>query len=98
MPVSQDPVYSKFFRMLKLGVPKEQLQLKLKAEGLDPAIIDMDPMAPSPGGGSAPSQALVPVDQRAQAVMTTHRSIPIFPIEQCARPIFPMEQCALPTR
>ena len=53
-PLKDDPVYGKFFKMMKAGVPKPAVANKMVAEGLDPAILDMDPNKPAPakeGGG-----------------------------------------------
>ena len=38
--------------MLKVGVPKNGVKLKMKSEGLDPAILDMDPNAPAPAAAA----------------------------------------------
>jgi hypothetical protein len=35
--------YDKFFRMLKNGVPKEAIKMKMKMEQIDPDILDMKP-------------------------------------------------------
>jgi WASH complex subunit CCDC53 len=40
LPVSQDPLYSKYFKMLKLGVVKPQIAMKMQSDGLDPSIIE----------------------------------------------------------
>mmetsp|Transcript_6175 Transcript_6175/g.8693 ORF Transcript_6175/g.8693 Transcript_6175/m.8693 type:complete len:589 (-) Transcript_6175:260-2026(-) len=34
--------YAKFFTMLRMGIPKAAVQLKMTAEGLDPSILDED--------------------------------------------------------
>ena len=36
--------YDKFFRMLKNGVPKEAIKMKMKMEQIDPAILEMKPI------------------------------------------------------
>ena len=59
-------MYAQYFKMLRLGVPKPVLQMKMKAEGVDPSVIDMDPMAPSPNGGAADSTALISVDSDSE--------------------------------
>lgn len=38
-----DPEYDKYFKLLKLGMPLEQLQLRMKAEGKDPSALVDDP-------------------------------------------------------
>ncbi|XP_041354087.1 WASH complex subunit 3-like [Gigantopelta aegis] len=50
--VSQDPRYSKFFKMLQVGVPAMALRNKMLAEGLNPDLIDT-PDAPAPDGGDS---------------------------------------------
>jgi len=37
------PVYSKYFKMLKVGLPKEAVKAKMKLEGADPSVLDMNP-------------------------------------------------------
>ena len=41
--LKQDPKYEKYFRMLDKGLPKGAIRNALLRDGLDPAIIDMDP-------------------------------------------------------
>ncbi|XP_076077663.1 WASH complex subunit 3-like [Mytilus galloprovincialis] len=53
-PVSKDPRYMKFFKMLHFGVPPTAIKLKMRDEGLDPELLDT-PDAPAPVGG-APSE------------------------------------------
>lgn len=48
--VSEDPRYSKFFKMMKMGVPMGALRPKVLAEGLNPDYLDT-PDAPAPEGG-----------------------------------------------
>ncbi|ESO89342.1 hypothetical protein LOTGIDRAFT_183391 [Lottia gigantea] len=60
MTNSQDPRYSKFFKMLQVGVPVPAVKMKMSAEGFNPDIIDKpdDPVADSGGGKvSANNQA-----------------------------------------
>nr|CAD7590671.1 unnamed protein product [Timema genevievae] len=45
--ISQDPQYSRFFRMVAVGVPLQAVKQKMQVEGLDPGILD-DPDAPAP--------------------------------------------------
>ena len=49
--LKDDPQYAKYFKMLKMGLPKGAVVVKMSAEGLDPAVLDMDPEKPAPGGG-----------------------------------------------
>lgn len=48
-PLNEDPAYSKFFRMHGMGLPRERIEEKMREEGCDPAALDMDRFAPSPG-------------------------------------------------
>lgn len=52
--MSQDPLFSKYFKLLRLGAPVAQLKMRMQAEGVDPNVLDLDPMAPSPSGALAP--------------------------------------------
>ena len=37
------PKYSKYFKMLKVGLPRPQVEAKMKQENMDPAILDRNP-------------------------------------------------------
>ncbi|ERL85509.1 WASH complex subunit 3 [Dendroctonus ponderosae] len=37
---SEDPRFAKFFKMLKVGVQAPAVKLQMKAEGVDPAVLD----------------------------------------------------------
>ncbi|RHZ19852.1 hypothetical protein DYB37_005098 [Aphanomyces astaci] len=52
-----DPKYQKFTKLLKMGMPLEQVQLKAKAEGVDPSKLTLPTM---PACGSAMSPTLDP--------------------------------------
>ena len=43
VPVSEHPKYSKYFRMLKVGLPKPAVKSKMEQEGADPNVLDKDP-------------------------------------------------------
>ena len=45
LKVSEDERYSKYFKMLRMGVPMQAVKNKMKSEGLDDNILD-DPDAP----------------------------------------------------
>lgn len=52
--LKDDPRYAKFIKMQAMGVPIQALTIKMQAEGVDPSVLDMDPMGPPPyssGGG-----------------------------------------------
>jgi len=59
--IKDDSRYTTYFKMLRLGVPKAQLKLKMQTEGIDPNIIDFDPESPAPPGATS-SQELVPAE------------------------------------
>ena len=40
---AQHPLYSKYFKMLKVGLPVSVVKSKMTAEGLDPNLLDNDP-------------------------------------------------------
>ena len=57
--LKDDDRYKRFFKMMGMGVPPHVLKLKVESEGLDPAVLDMDPEGPAPDGwerAHAPSQ------------------------------------------
>uniref|UniRef100_A0A7S2S8L7 Uncharacterized protein n=2 Tax=Rhizochromulina marina TaxID=1034831 RepID=A0A7S2S8L7_9STRA len=55
--IMDDPTYSKYFKMLKMHVPKPAIMFKMEAEGLDSSVLDMfDPDNP----GGAPPRAAAP--------------------------------------
>lgn len=43
IPVGEHPVYVKYFKMLKVGLPKDAVKAKMTQEGVDPDILDKDP-------------------------------------------------------
>ncbi|OQR86366.1 formin-homology 2 domain-containing protein [Achlya hypogyna] len=46
VPLRDDPKYSKYFLMLKRGLPRPAVQHKMIQESVDPNILDMDPNLP----------------------------------------------------
>ncbi|RHY41097.1 hypothetical protein DYB34_000913 [Aphanomyces astaci] len=59
--VSVDLKHEKYVKLLKLGMPKEQVVLKMKAEGLDVSVLDTPSEGVAPEGPSiAPSAELLP--------------------------------------
>ncbi|CAJ0607788.1 unnamed protein product [Cylicocyclus nassatus] len=64
--VKDDPVYAKYFRMLKLGVLEAAVKQKMQSEGFDPALLDT-PNAPSPSVNAQeePSEAAIPAKATA---------------------------------
>ena len=42
--VQDHPVFSKYFKMLKVGLAKEAVKAKMTQEGVDPSYIDKDPL------------------------------------------------------
>jgi hypothetical protein len=52
--VQDHPKYSKFFKMLKVGLPKSMVKTKVEQEGLDPSYIDKDPEEKVPVGDCDP--------------------------------------------
>ena len=43
-----------YFKMLKMGVPKGGVKQKMRSEGVDPAVLDMDPEQPAPAPPAGP--------------------------------------------
>ncbi|KAL7533786.1 hypothetical protein ACHAXR_007441, partial [Thalassiosira sp. AJA248-18] len=46
VPLKQDPTYTKYFKMLKLGLPMGAVKNAMERDGLDPKIMDGDHNAP----------------------------------------------------
>ena len=41
--VADHPMYSKYFKMLKVGLPREAIKAKMAQEGVNPTFLDKDP-------------------------------------------------------
>ncbi|KAG7393792.1 hypothetical protein PHYBOEH_006020 [Phytophthora boehmeriae] len=54
LKLKDDPVYAKYFTMRRLGMPDQVIEHKILMDGMDTAILSMDPEGPSPSGGLAP--------------------------------------------
>ncbi|CAI5744106.1 unnamed protein product [Peronospora destructor] len=54
MTVKGDPAYEKFFKLLKMGMPAEQVKMKMSAAGVSADLLDT-PDAPSPNQKAADS-------------------------------------------
>lgn len=69
MTVREDPEYEKFFKLVKMGMPTEQVKLKMSAAGVNPDLLDT-PDAPSPNqkGGAGGSGILAGLPPKAEAV------------------------------
>jgi len=63
--LKDDARYKKYIQMISMGVLKENLYSRVQADGLDPAVLDMDPEGPAPPGAST-SQALVEVQPKGE--------------------------------
>jgi len=46
--VSKDARFIKFWKMLSFHIPRAAIDVKMRAEGLNPAILDLDPTKPLP--------------------------------------------------
>merc|ERR1712157_45248 len=42
-PLKEDPNYSKYFKMLKMGLPVGAVKNAMVRDGVDPSIMDLDP-------------------------------------------------------
>jgi hypothetical protein len=42
-PLKDDPTYSKYFKMKKMGLPPGAVKNAMERDGMDPAIMDLDP-------------------------------------------------------
>ena len=45
VPLAEHPTYGKFFKMLRVGVPSDNVRAKMIQESLDPKILDLGPAA-----------------------------------------------------
>merc|ERR1712194_259264 len=43
IPLKDDPIYSKYFKMSKMGLPLGAVKNAMQRDGLDPSIMDLDP-------------------------------------------------------
>jgi hypothetical protein len=41
--VAEHPLYAKYFKMMKVGLPKEAIKAKMQQEGANPSYLDKDP-------------------------------------------------------
>ena len=48
MKVKDDPEFSKYFKMLLVGIPNPVVKHKMTMDGLDPDVLNMKPTDPSP--------------------------------------------------
>ena len=48
--VQDHPTYSKYFKMLKIGTPKQAVVIKMKQDGVDPSFLDKAPTDQVPLG------------------------------------------------
>ena len=70
--LKDDPAFAKYFKMLSMHLPRQAVLLKLRADGHDEAVLDMDPNSPSPNQPQASSlvgQPLDPRNERSQVLL-----------------------------
>ncbi|KAH9110003.1 hypothetical protein LEN26_013880 [Aphanomyces euteiches] len=81
--VKDDPAFKKYFKLMSMGMPKEQVALKMKAEGLKAEVLDTpdgvspnDPgPPPAPISGGRGSMSGVSMEQLFAMVMQHHQMI-----------------------
>jgi len=73
--IKDDPRFSKYLKMLKMHVPKGAVAAKMTAEGLDPAVLDMDPELPAPNNRKQKSKAAAEVKDKFRRKRLHWRSI-----------------------
>lgn len=59
VPIKEHPKYSKYFKMLKVGLPKEAVKAKMKEEGVDPDKLDLDPETKIPLDENKPEMVAI---------------------------------------
>ncbi|ETO69596.1 hypothetical protein F444_13859 [Phytophthora nicotianae P1976] len=68
--LQDDPVYSKYFKMLKMGLPEGAVRHKMTTENIDVRALDLGPDATvsqlSSSGGANAAKAAVPKPKRAR--------------------------------
>jgi hypothetical protein len=69
IPLKDMPQFAPYFKMLKMGLPKGAVKHKMTKEGLDPAVLDMDPEKPPnsakpKAAGAAVAKKVVPKKRR----------------------------------
>ena len=62
-----DPKYAKFFKMLKVGTPRDAVEIKMKAEGHNASLLDAPDTITSAGGGGAAADATAAATSAAAA-------------------------------
>eukprot|EP00946_MAST-07B_sp_MAST-7B-sp1_P003057 g3057.t1 len=55
--IQDDPKYQPYLKMLKMGVPQQAVKHKMAKDGIDPAILDMDPTKPPASSTSTKSSS-----------------------------------------
>ena len=46
--IKDDPRYAKYLKMVAMHIPRFAVENKMRAEGLDPSVLDLDPNGPAP--------------------------------------------------
>ena len=87
-----DPRYAKYFKMIKMHVPRMAVGAKMANEGLDPAVLDMDPLGPAPV--DSPEKERPPVVEKTSPEPTTKAE----PLDDESLGILPLGCGRAPTR
>eukprot|EP00968_Pinguiococcus_pyrenoidosus_P019333 scaffold2094_cov239-Pinguiococcus_pyrenoidosus.AAC.7 len=69
--LQEDPTYSKYFKMLKSGVPRPAVEHRMRLDGIDTAALDADPEKPygqATGGAAATATATAPAPAASPAL------------------------------
>ena len=62
--IQDDPELAKYFKMLKMHLPKAAVAMKMAAEGLDASLLDLDPTQPRPPPPLRAEGLLVPLAEK----------------------------------
>ena len=79
-PLKDDPNFANFFKMLKIGLPRGIVEIKMRTEGADPAVLDMDPTKPLltvSGALKSPSAAPPPTAGRLPLKVNDKPAVPL---------------------
>nr|CCA21407.1 conserved hypothetical protein [Albugo laibachii Nc14] len=63
LKLKDEPVFSKYFTMQKMGLPEGAIRQKMHMDGVNFDILGMDPNGPSPNAGTARASPSLPLEQ-----------------------------------
>ncbi len=76
--VGEHPKYAKFFKMMKVGLPKDAIKAKMTQEGVDPTYLDKEPTEMVPLNPKPKGSAKSKLQDAAKAVVSKVRKKKIY--------------------